>query len=336
MRLEYIEFDAQSMVSDKIKVNLGSNHLGHLHRRTEMKVAAHILGLMISLTLIPEMYGAPCITATEFEAAEWSSGGLEGSAPAGATVDITYSTSLGPKTVHTVADSSGHYRQSLPAAVSKTTATLESAGCPPGGTTTITLASERFQPPQNTVLTQGTFLPGSSIMLAGTTVDVVGMFSAKDLAVDYDPESPTYGDLTGILIGSQFLLTGDSGGTSFALNFDADQPYTINLLPVWNASDPNGSSIPFSVPIAGMATVGLLTSPVVGTATGSVAFFTDNTEYLSLDLDLASAFGPIVGNIQSHNVETLMPIAEPNFLMLDCVALLVIAAPGIKIYLRGQ
>jgi hypothetical protein len=180
--------------------------------------------------------------------------------------------------------------------------------------------AERFNPPNNTVVTALTVLPGSTANVGSQTVALTGHVLTQDLAVDYNSASPTFGNLSGIVLASSFNVFGDLPLGIFSLQLNGDLPYTLNLIPVWNAaasSDFVGASAPISVAtVEGTALINGLSAAFTGTGSGTVQFFLDNQETTSFTFDLSSSVGPIHGTITAQGASLLTPVPEPATILL--------------------
>jgi len=88
--------------------------------------------LSLALILFVAQTSVATTTVLTFEAGWFTSGGVEGTAPVGADVEIEFTTTFGVKTVKAAVDAKGHYHQSLPAAVVGTDVKVSSPLCPAG------------------------------------------------------------------------------------------------------------------------------------------------------------------------------------------------------------
>ncbi|MBI1924113.1 PEP-CTERM sorting domain-containing protein [Candidatus Poribacteria bacterium] len=200
----------------------------------------------------------------------------------------------------------------------------------PGGTGTI-VASARFVPPNNTVVTDLALIPGSTATVANQTFTLGGVFTTVATAVDYDSLSPTYGSFGGIIPATAFNVTGQGTAGTIGFELQNDETFALNLLPVWglnNPPPPGGLSVPFNIILNGVLNFNSLSSPFSITVVGDVMFFDDNIEVISGTLSGDSDFGPIMGLFSSQGQSQLVP--EPSSLLLFGVGVLVALGYGLR------
>jgi len=123
-----------------------------------------------------------------------------------------------------------------------------------------------------------------------------------------------------------FQLPGIGPAGMLNLSLAGDQPFTVNLIPVWAVDDWVGTSVSFSALISGLAMFNLANIPGSATANETVTFLANGIEDLTFSFDLATSFGAITGSVHSRGVETVIP--EPSTLrFVVAVALMVCATP---------
>jgi hypothetical protein len=183
-------------------------------------------------------------------------------------------------------------------------------------------AGPNFNPPGQIVTTTLAVAPGSTAALGGSTFDLGGSFTTIATEVDYDPTSPTYGNLGGLLPASEFDLHGTGTAGSFDLALSGDLPWTANLADIWGKDVAGRLSVPFSTPLFGKVAVGPLSSPFSGTAIGTVTFFADDSETISGSFDFTSGFGGIQGTLTASGSSVWVP--EPSTVTLLCAGAVVV------------
>lgn len=158
--------------------------------------------------------------------------------------------------------------------------------------------------------------------MGGSPFGLSGIFSTVATNVDYDPDSPHYGDLSGFFPASGFQIQGSGTGGNFTLSLSGDQPWTVNLGPAWtpDAGDKlAGFPVTFTAVLSGILTSSGGSTPFTGTATGNVIFFASNAETINATFALTSGIGPLTGALNAAGVSTVTP--EPASLFL-CGAVL--------------
>ena len=255
---------------------------------------------------------------------------------ANATVTITL-----PNTtvITTTTDNGGRWRKVLPKGTKgKVDVIITKPGNPNRDVGSANVAS-LGAPPGTTGMTVATVSAGSTAKVGAASFALTGGFTAIDTAADYNPLSPTYGQVSGFVPAGLLSLSGSDGqGNTLALTLAGDATFSLDLASVWSYIDANGD-------VAGQ-TAAITVAPVSGTAlyNGNPLLFTgtvggtetfgdppiDPSPTIGLDpaidtynltFDLApGAGGPITGTILASGPETL--IAEPGSLGVLAAGLL--------------
>jgi hypothetical protein len=142
-----------------------------------------------------------------------------------------------------------------------------------------------------------------------------------DTNVDYNPASPTFGNLTGEVLASQSQLNGIGSSGTIGLMLANDEPFVLSLLPAWNSPTLEGNAVSFSVPITGIATFNTVVSPFSGIFEGNFTTLPDDQEMITASFDLTTNFGPADGLISAVGVSELASIPEPSSLILFSTAI---------------
>ena len=197
----------------------------------------------------------------------------------------------------------------------------------PGQTNVTTTLAAIFMPGQNTTVTALAVLPGSTATTPAGTFALNGSFATEDTNVVYDSTSPEYGNLTGLLLASDFNLNGSGPPGTLSLALNSDQTYEVNLLPSWDSPDFSPNMIAFSdIPISGTATANGLESPFSGTTSGTITFLDNNQEDTTFTFNLTSQFGSIGGTVNAEGTSTVVP--EPSSIALTLVWIVVMFRLG--------
>lgn len=160
-------------------------------------------------------------------------------------------------------------------------------------------------------------LPGSSATFGSDLFSLAGSFTIKDTDVIYDSTSPDFGKITGVVLASSFSILGSGPGGSLSLDLLSDAPWTINMAPAWAAiaaKNPT-QTLPFTVPLSGMATLNGSSTPFSGNAIGTVTFSEPLSESIHLNFDFTTAAGSIAGTVNSFGIEDC-PTPEPASIVL--------------------
>jgi hypothetical protein len=176
------------------------------------------------------------------------------------------------------------------------------------GTAPGTLA-RLFDPPNNQVLTAFTALPGSTATLAGNTVPLTGGFTSLETNFDYNELSPTYADMTGHVLGSNFQL--GNAGLGLSIQTSADIPFTLNLATVLSAAKlDNFQSANAAVPPTAvnlLVTLNGQPHSASGLAMGIGTFVVGDDNSYVFDASLSSDLGPITMHLVTDAPSSLVP-----------------------------
>jgi hypothetical protein len=273
------------------------------------------------------------LTVTAVAEGERTDSGFKGTAPANAKVTFLVEnnpTVGGVTTYMTTADAKGNYEFKIPkgdfgSLKDKGNVTVTSPGCP---NSTTTLAAV-FTPGVNAVATASTVNPGSTATAGGMTFALSGGFTALDTNVDYNPASPTFGKLSSVLLASRFQLTGTGIGGTLGLTLNADQPFTVSLLPAWQSPTLSGNTIAFSnLPFSGTATFNSTVSPFTGTAGGTVTFLDGGVEDTIFNFSASTDFGTVAGSVAAQGTSEIAP--EPSSAVLLLTGATALAALALR------
>jgi hypothetical protein len=254
-----------------------------------------------------DFWGETSMTApTYIPGAEGTEGTIEGtSSIANGNVKVTLPG--GTVVTGTTDPNNGKYRIPVPAGTPKGNAKVEITDPDSNNKDVGSTPIAALNPPAATITTVASVEPGSSLSVGGQTFVLGGSFSAIDTAVDYDPSSPTYGDVSGVIAAGDFDVVGSGSGGNVTLELNGDQPYTVNLADVWAAPDYVGQSVTIHEPISGMAIYNGTTGDFTGTVDVTDVFSEEGADNISLTYNLTSDFGPITGNISAIGEEDLSP-----------------------------
>ena len=192
------------------------------------------------------------------------------------------------------------------------------------GSTTIS----SLNPPSVETLTSAVIQPGSTATLGAFSTALTGSFATIDTSVDYNPASPTYGQISGILPTSSFNIQGGScAAGNFGFTLSGDQSYTVNLASIWTSGVYDGSQVALSTPISGTASCGSQVVPFSGTVTGTDTFEPGGIDDIDFTLQASTADGPLTVDITAIGTESLIP--EPTAAGLFGIAALGLGAAGL-------
>lgn len=172
-----------------------------------------------------------------------------------------------------------------------------------------TFVASLFTPPSDVVNTTLVIQPGSFASVGGNTFSLGGTFSTIANAVDYDPVSPTYGQLSGVIPTSGFDIHGSSPSGNIQLALNNPQPWSLNLAGIWGQDvPPEGVGVAFNQPLDGTLFFNSTPIPLSGNFIGAVTFFPDNSETICGQLQ----FGAITGNLCASGLSVTTPVPEPG------------------------
>lgn len=178
-----------------------------------------------------------------------------------------------------------------------------------------------FTPPSDVVITSLVVQPGSVASVAGNSFALVGGFTTIATKVDYDPSSPTFGTLAGIIPASAFNFEGTGSAGSIHAILNADQLWSINLAGIWGQITPaEGLSVAFDQVLAGTFFFNSSPFPFSGDFIGTATFFPGNFETICGTL----ASGALTGNFCASGQSILLSVPEPSSLLLFLFGLLVL------------
>jgi hypothetical protein len=253
-------------------------------------------------------FAPPPACNTAITAVKWTGDGgtgdwVRGKAPAGCTITISWVSFMGDTyspTALTGAD--GTWQIHVGDGGIRGPLTI-SGNCCTGSITINANDKGALLPGQNKAETVLAVLPGSTGTVAGANFNLAGSFAFLATNVDYDTNSATYGDLSGVLPASSFQLEGASGtNETLSLALNGDQPWTFSMLSAWAATNASDDAISFTIPLTGTVIFGLGPSNYVGSFSGDVMgssqFLTNGDfELMNMSLNFSSIFGPITGYI---------------------------------------
>ena len=208
-------------------------------------------------------------------------------------------------TVSPPPDRNGHYYYQFPPGT-KGPVKVQSGD----STTSVNVSS--LNPPDTTTTTTASLVSTSTATLGSNTFALTGGFSALDTSVDYDPTSPTYGNVSGVVLASAFNITGNGPAGTLALSLSGDEAYTVNLASVWAEAT---TAISIDTDISGIATLNGVSTPFSGSLTGTDTFSDDGTDDIVFNFTANTQFGQISGPIEAMGYETLN-VPEPNSIAL--------------------
>jgi hypothetical protein len=166
------------------------------------------------------------------------------------------------------------------------------------------------------VTTPLTVALGSTATLGVSTFALSGSFATIATAVDYDPASANYGNLSGVIPASAFMIQGTGTSGTIALSLNSDLPWMVNMASVWAPGPADllaaGLSVPFSTPLSGTLMFGASSTPFSGTANGNVTFFDNNIEVINSTFNFTSDFGPVSGRLEASGASILTQVPEPE------------------------
>lgn len=273
-------------------------------RRFGLKVVWTLL--LIEIALVP---AAADVQVTKNQRAGWfAQGQIDGTGDPGDEITVTFSD--GSKKT-TYVNSTGGWGMSMGANRPSGKATVTDQH---NEKVNITIA-QGFTPPNNSVQTLFAVLAGSTASVGGQNFNLGGGFTTLTTNVDYNPASPTYGQLSGSILAQLFQVSGTGGLGKLTITLAGNQPYSVNVLPLFNAQTLDGGvSIPLSMLLAGTLSINGLNSPFSGIANGTDTVFPGNTDNLDLAFDLTSNFGEVTGTFLADGTEQLIP--EPSALAI--------------------
>jgi hypothetical protein len=262
--------------------------------------AATLLPMLASISAT-----AHVVVTTNQRAGWFTVGEVAGTGQVGDTVEVTFSD--GSKKQTTVL-ASGKWSIGLTENEPSGTASVTDSS---GETASITVA-QGFTPPNNQVKTTFAVLTGSALSIGGQSFALNGNFTTLDTDVDYNSASPSFGKLAGSVLASSFDVSGTGAPGTAKIGFASDQPYTVDMLPLWNAPTLTGGvAIPFDMSLSGSLDLNGMTGAFAGTVSGTDTFFPDATENIDLSINLNSDFGAITGIFLAHGSEELV-VPEPS------------------------
>jgi hypothetical protein len=176
-------------------------------------------------------------------------------------------------------------------------------------TTVETTFAELFRPPANSVATAYQVLPGSTATFAGMSGSIMGSFASNQFALDRNPTSPTFGNMSGFILATGFILNSPTIGLSLQLS--ADVPFTVNISSAIEAAQsPDFESATVSFPIVPVGLTGLFQGQsftAQGTATGTGTTFLDGPDMDTFIFNLSTPLGPLTGTINTSATNVLVP-----------------------------
>lgn len=193
--------------------------------------------------------------------------------------------------------------------------------------------ASRFTPGSETVVTTLAMDPASTLTAFGQTFVLGGSFTTIATAAEYDPLSPAYGNLSGVIPGDLFDVIGTGSAGTIDIELAGDPPWLINVASVWDAAEfpATGLAVPFSQTLSGTLTFGALSTPFTGLVSGTLTFLSDNFERFVGTIDLPGiGQGAFIASGQSRLV------AEPGTLPLSVATLMMLAAAVMLARRRGR
>jgi hypothetical protein len=163
-----------------------------------------------------------------------------------------------------------------------------------------------------TARTDLTVSSGSTAQFGGDNYALSGSFTTANNNAVYDPLSPNYGDVSGVVLASTFVLDGVGPSGTLEFRFQEDVPYTINFASAWSTFvQPPEIIVPVTLPLAGFVSAdgGGTWIPFTGTGSGQVSF-SGMHESLALDFSLDTQFGAVSGSVDAAGRSTCVP--EPS------------------------
>jgi hypothetical protein len=198
------------------------------------------------LVLVATMFGAIDAKAADVPTPVATQPSTNGSGPtvggtstfAGGTVTITLPNGA---VVTTTTGPQGKWSKVLPAGTKgKVDVIITKPAEPDRDVGTVNVVSVGA-PPGTTVTTVATLSAGSTATAFGSNFALTGGFSAFDTAADYDPASPTFGQISGFVPASTTILGTDGFGDTLSLSLTSNAAFTLsNLAPVWSFIDATG------------------------------------------------------------------------------------------------
>lgn len=181
-----------------------------------------------------------------------------------------------------------------------------------------TFVASLFTPPSDIVNTTLVIQPGSFASVGGNTFALGGTFATIARTVDYDPASPTYGQLAGVIPTSGFDIHGSSPAGNIQLALNSPQPWSLDLASTWGQDvPPEGVGVPFNQPIDGTLFFNSTSTALSGNFVGAVTFFPDNRETICGQLQ----FGAVTGNLCASGPSVSAAVPEPSAYALLLVGL---------------
>ena len=185
-----------------------------------------------------------------------------------------------------------------------------------------------LNPPDNNCLTAFAISAGTATF-GGNSYSLSGTFSAVDTAVDYNPLSATYGNVSGSVLASSLQITATGSAGTLAISLSYDAPYTMNLASMWALENPFPYSVSFSYPFSGNVLLNGGSTPFSGTATASVTMDVNLVDSTSVSAQVNTQYGEIDFSFQGQGQESLIaPIPEPSTFTLFGLGTLSLLACG--------
>jgi hypothetical protein len=185
------------------------------------------------------------------------------------------------------------------------------------------IVADAFVPGSNQVVSVFA-ISGGSLNVGGNVFALSGGFTAVATGVIYDSTSAAFGDESGF--GTNINIQAVGSGGTIAINSSSSGPYTMNLAALWSASLPD--TIPFTFPLNGTLSLNGVSTPFVGSFTGTDTFFFDGSDTVTGNISLNTGLGLATGTLTaSANPQIVVP--EPGtFGMLLVAGMVLMAITG--------
>lgn len=164
----------------------------------------------------------------------------------------------------------------------------------------------------STARTDLTVSTGSIAHFGGDNYTLSGSFTTANNNAVYDPLSPNYGDVSGVVLASTFVLNGVGPSGTLELRFQDDAPYTINFASAWSTFvQPPETIVPVMLPLTGLVSAdgGTTWIPFTGTGSGQVTF-SGTLESVALNFSLDTQYGAVTGEVDAAGRSDCVP--EPS------------------------